>query len=347
MAITIVDVALKAGVSPSTVSRVISNDSRISQKTSKKVRKIMEELGYHPNMMAKSLVTKTTHNLGIILPRPAEELFRNQFFSEIIRGIVTKAASSGYDVLMTTGINADEEEAAVRRLVQGRVVDGIIMLSSRQDEHIISFLKDRKFPFVLVGRSEHHADIISIDNDNVAAAYDVTKKLLEQGHERIAFMSGPANLTVSKDRFSGYHKALLEAGLPLRNEYICEAGFTAESASQAAMDLMNLNNRPTAIITIDDVVAFGVIRTLWNNGMLVPEQCSVIGFNNTIMSEMCLPPIASVDIGIYQMGMSAAHTLISTVKGEGYGQARIIVPHQLIWRESVSVPDASNVKTSG
>ncbi|MGZ9586564.1 LacI family DNA-binding transcriptional regulator [Paenibacillus marinisediminis] len=336
MAVTIVDVAQKAGVSPSTVSRVISNDVRISQKTVRKVRKVMEELGYHPNMLAKSLVTKTTNNIGIVLPRPADELFLNQFFSEIIRGIVTRAAASSYDVLMTTATNQIEEKQAIERLVQGRYVDGIILLSSRRDDQIISFLRDKKFPFVLVGRSEHYADIISIDNDNVAAAYDMTRNLIQRGHRKIAFVSGPFNLTLSKDRLDGYSKALLEAGIPVRKELMYESEFTQESSIHIAECIAKLEDRPTAIITIDDLVALSVIRTLKNNGLRVPEDCSVVGFNNTLFSEMGSPPISSVDIGIYKMGSSASQALIQSIKGDGFDQARIIVPHKLVWRESVS-----------
>lgn len=338
MGVTIVDVAAKAGVSPSTVSRVISNDSRISQKTSRKVRKVMDELGYHPNMMAKSLVTKTTNNLGIVLPRPADELFQNQFFSEIIRGIVTKAAANSYNVLMTAGANMFEEEKAVERLVRGRNVDGIILLSSRHEDPIIYFLREKAFPFVLVGRSDQYHDIISVDNDNISASYDVTRHLIQLGHRNIAFVSGPLNLTVSKDRLSGYGRALFEAGIAHRNEFIFENSFTTESATEITERILRLEQRPTAIIAIDDLTAFSIIRSLWARGLRVPEDCSVVGFNNTIISEMCLPPISSVDIGIYQMGKSVAQTLIQCIKGDGLEQARIIIPHQLIWRESVTHP---------
>ncbi|SMG55808.1 LacI family DNA-binding transcriptional regulator [Paenibacillus aquistagni] len=334
MAVTIVDVAHKAGVSPSTVSRVISNDSRISQKTSRKVRKIMEELGYHPNMLAKSLVTKTTNNIGIVLPRPADELFQNQFFSEIIRGIVTKAASGRYDVLLTTGTNEIEEEQAVERLVRGRNVDGIILLSSKKEDRTISFLREKKFPFVLVGRSEQYSDLISVDNDNVQAAYDVTRRLIQAGHRKIAFVSGPLNLTVSKDRLDGYTKALYEAGIAVQAQYQFEGSFTMESSEEVVQDILKLKDRPTAIVAIDDLVAFGLIRSFWRQGLRIPDDCSIAGFNNTLISEMCLPPIASVDIGIYQMGTSAAQALIQRIKGDGFEQARIIIPHQLIWRES-------------
>ncbi|WP_019424814.1 LacI family DNA-binding transcriptional regulator [Paenibacillus sp. OSY-SE] len=340
MAVTIINVAEKAGVSPSTVSRVISNDSRISQKTSRKVRKVMEELGYHPNLMAKSLVTRTTHNIGIVLPRPAEELFQNQFFSEIIRGIVTKAASSGYDILMTTSTNEIEEWKAVERLVQGRNVDGIILLASQREDPNISFLREKKFPFVLVGRSEDYSDITSVDNDNIAAAQAITRHLIELGHRRIGFVSGPFELTVSKDRLDGYSKALLDGGIPFRGDYVFEGAFTPDSAMQVTEQILKLEERPTAIIAIDDVVAFGIIRSLWNNGLRVPEDCSVVGFNNTSLAEMCLPQISSVDIGMYQMGQSTVQALIQRIKGDGFEQARIIIPHQLIWRRSVTSPDS-------
>jgi DNA-binding LacI/PurR family transcriptional regulator len=334
MAVTIKDIAQKAGVSPSTVSRAISGHPRISKETTDKIKSIMEELGYHPNVMAKSLVSRTTNTIGIVLPRPAEELFQNLFFPEVIRGIVTQATRSSYDLMITTGSTEREELEAVTRLVKGRRVDGIVLLHSRKQDQVVTFLREEHFPFVLVGRSEDYPDIVSVDNDNVQASYDATRHLISQGHKRIGFVSGPPNLTVSRDRLEGYRQAMAESGLETRPEWIVEGEFLQESGFRAMSFFMSLPERPSAIVVIDDVVAFGILRGLTELGYKVPDDLSIVGFNNIQLAELASPPLSSVDIGIYQMGYSASQALIRRIKGEQAMQPRIIIPHRLIVRES-------------
>jgi DNA-binding LacI/PurR family transcriptional regulator len=335
MIVTIKDVAKRAGVSPSTVSRVISNHPRISGQTAERVKRVMEEIGYHPNMMAKSLVSRTTQTIAVILPRPAEELFLNLFFSEVIRGIVTQATRLGYDLLMATGTTEREELQTVTRLVKGRRVDGILLLYSRANDPVIAMLKEANFPFALIGRNEDHPDILTIDNDNVQAAYDATRHLLAQGHERIGFVSGPPNLIVSRDRLQGYRKAMSEAGRDVRNDWIVEGEFMQESGYRAMSFLMGLPERPTALVVVDDVVTFGILRGLGELGYTVPDDISLVSFNNIVFSELATPPISSVDIGIYQLGYTASQELIRSVKGDTDAYARRhIIPHRLVVRES-------------
>lgn len=334
--ITIKDVAKRAGVSPSTVSRVISNNKRISPATTDKIRKIMEEMGYHPNLMAKSLVSKTTNTIGMILPQPAEEAFLNLFFPEFIRGLVSQSAREGYDFMMTSGANEQEEVEAVARLVRGRRVDGVVLLSSRKNDPVISFLHANKFPFVVIGRSEEYPDILSVDTDNIRAAYDVTKHLINNGHERIGLVSGPSRLTISQDRLEGYRKALTESGLPVNPQWVVEGEFSQESGVRAASHMMSLAERPTALVVIDDVSATGVLRGLKELGYNVPHDVSIASFNNIAISQLTSPPISSVDINIYQLGYTASQTLIDSIRGGTFQRNRIIIPHQLIVRESSS-----------
>ncbi|HZG75312.1 MAG TPA: LacI family DNA-binding transcriptional regulator [Paenibacillus sp.] len=335
MTVTIKDVARRAGVSPSTVSRVISNHPRISEETSLRVRKVMEEIGYHPNMMAKSLVSRTTRTIAVILPRPADELFQNLFFSEVIRGIVTQSTRSGYDLLMATGTTEREELETVTRLVRGRRVDGILLLYSRANDPVVAMLKEADFPFAIIGRNEDYPDILTIDNDNVQASYDATRHLISQGHERIGFVSGPPNLIVSRDRLAGYSKAMREAGLPVRNDWIVEGEFLQESGYRAMSLLMGLPERPTALVVIDDVVTFGILRGLVELGYSVPKDLGLVSFNNIVFSELATPPISSIDIGIYQLGYTASQELIRSIQPEHAAHTvRHIIPHRLVVRES-------------
>lgn len=332
--ITIKDIAKLAGVSPSTVSRVISNHPRISIETSAKVRQIMKEYNYHPNIMAKSLVSKTSHTLGIMLPRPAEELFQNYFFGELLRGIMALATRMNYELLLSTETSLGNGIDALSRLVYGRRVDGILLLSSRREDPSITFLEEEGFPFVLIGRSETHPHAPMVDNDNVQTAYDATSHLIAQGHTRIGFVSGPPEFTLSHDRMVGYTKAMEDAQLKVHEDWILEGEHLLESGFQAMSLFMSLPERLTAIVIIDDHVAFGVLRALAELGFRVPEDISVVSFNNIALSELALPPLSSIDIGTYQLGYSAVQLLLKILQGETPPPHPIIIPHQLMVRES-------------
>lgn len=332
--VTIKDIAKVAGVSPSTVSRVVSNHPRISKETSQKVKRIMEEMGYHPNVMAKSLVSKTTQTLAIVLPRPAEELFQDFFFGELLRGILTQSTRAGYDMLLTAATSPHDEAETVSRLVFGRRVDGIILLSSRVNDPLIEMLDKHNFPTVLIGRTDGHPGILSVDNNNEQAAYDATQHLIIQGHERIGFVSGPPSLTVAHDRMQGYRRALREAGLPFRSEWVVEGEFLQQSGYRAMSFMMGLPERPSGLVVIDDVVGFGVLRGLTELGFKVPQDLSLVSFNNIALSELAQPPISSIDIGTYQLGYTASQMLVRLIQEESVHQSRIIIPHRLIVRES-------------
>lgn len=333
MSVTIKDVAKKAGVSPSTVSRVIAEHPRISAETSKRVKEVMEELGYHPNMMAKSLVSKTTRTIGVILPRPAEELLLNFFFYELMRGVLAQLTRAGYDLLMAGGSNEREELETVTRLVRGGRIDGLLLLYSRSSDPVIHFLHEEKVPFVLIGRSLDYENIHSVDNDNIQAAYDATNHLIAQGQKRIGFVSGPARLAMTQDRMTGYTKALSEVGLPFKNGWVVEGEFLLESGYRAMASIMSQPEPPTALVVIDDVVAFGVLKGLAELGYRIPQDVAIVSFNNIALTELTMPPITSVDIGTYQLGYTASQMVLRLIQQEAV-LSRQIIPHRLVIRES-------------
>ncbi|MFH0071266.1 substrate-binding domain-containing protein, partial [Peribacillus sp. NPDC056705] len=213
---------------------------------------------------------------------------------------------------------------------------GAILLYSRQDDQVVDFLKSNNYPFVLVGRSEKYPDILSVDTDNIQAAYDATKHLISLGHKRIGFVSGPPNLIVSQDRMKGYRKALADANLEMRKEWIVEGEFLQESGYRAMSFFMNLPERPTALVIVDDIVAFGVLRGLHELGYKVPDDVAIISFNNISLTELSTPPLSSVDIGIYNLGYTASQALIQAIRNDENTVLpnRYIIPHRLMTRES-------------
>lgn len=334
MRVTIKDVASKANVSPSTVSRVLAGNGRIGKDTIIRVRKVLDELGYHPHHAAQGLVRRTTRTLGISLPRSANDMFGNFFFPELMRGISSRASRDGYDILMTTGSQDREELAALTRIVRGRRVDGVILLSSRQDDPLIRLLEGEDFPYVLIGRNDDSTRALSVDTDNIKAAYELTQHLIAQGNHRIGFIGGPAHVMVHRDRRQGYHQAMEEAHYPVKKEWIIDSELLQESSFRAISMLMELEERPTALVVIDDAVCFGVLRGLGELGYQVPRDISLAAFNNIALSELSTPSLTSVDIGTYQLGYTAAHSLLQLLSTEEVDRHRYIIPHRLIVRES-------------
>ena len=335
MAVTLRDVAEATGVSMSTVSRVISDSPRISKETKMKVRKAMNELGYHPNFIARSLVNQSTNVVGVVFPSSGNTAFQNPFFTEVLRAISEGAHDHKYGIQLTTGKTEEEILQDVTAMVQGKRVDGIVMLYTRVDDPIIQFLLNQHFPFVVIGQppSENEA-VTYIDNDNLRASAEATEKLLALGYKRIAFVGTKDNLTVTVTRLAGYKEALKNAGVACDEALIMFDDFSVEGANNVVSTLLNLSEPPDAILAEDDLVALGILKTLNKKGVQIPTDMAILGFNNTFFSELSNPPLSSVDIHIFDLGFQALTQLIKQIKDKSTPHQRILVEHTLIMRDS-------------
>lgn len=339
MAVTIKDVARLANVAPSTVSRVIANSSRISEKTKEKVREAMDQLGYHPNFIARSLASQTTQAIGLVMPSSTDKVFQNPFFPTVLRGISEAANDRQYALYMTTGKTEDDIYDGVVQMVQGGRVDGVVLLYSKVEDRILSYLQQRNFPFVVIGKPfKHVEEITHVDNDNFRATKEVTEYLINLGHEAIAFIGGDLNLVVTVERLLGYEKALRDAFISLVPEYIIHEEFLREGGQEAVRELMSLEKPPTALVVVDELMALGVLNTLDEMGIKVPDDISIISFNNVMLSEMSRPPLTSVDIGIFDLGFEAAKSLIQKIENPKEPIKRIIIPHKIVKRQSCEMP---------
>ncbi|MBW8349936.1 LacI family DNA-binding transcriptional regulator [Bacillus sp. IITD106] len=335
MSITIKDVAKYANVAPSTVSRVIADSPRISEETKKRVREAMKELGYHPNLIARSLASKSTSVLGLVMPESADVIFQNPFFSNVLQGLSESAHEKMYALQMTTGKTEDEILQEVEHMVQGGRVDGIVLLTSRVEDKLMNYLFKSKFPFVVIGKPFKNAEQIThVDNDNFRAAKEATKYLIKLKHEKIGFIGGSLNLVVTIDRLLGYEKALRDAGIELKDQYVVHEEFLQQGGSEAVAELLKLDEPPTALVVADDVMALGVMKRLDEFGVSVPEEISIVSFNNVIFAEMAKPPLTSVDINIFILGYQAAKNLILNIENPKEPVKRIIIPHELVIRSS-------------
>ena len=335
MTVTIKEVAKLAKVAPSTVSRVISNNPRISEATKRKVKKVMEELGYHPNLNARSLSSKTTQTIGLVMPSSGDVVFQNPFFSTVLQGISEGAHEKKYALQMTTGRSEQETFEAVIEMVQGKRVDGMILLHSKVEDQVIMYLRKMGFPFVVIGKpAKYPEEIAHVDNDNVGAMKEATDYLIKLGHQQIAFIGGSTELMVTVDRLNGYKQALAEASLPINEEYIKHEEFLREGGQEAVSELMALPQRPTSLLVVDDFMALGVLNKLDELGIKVPEDISVISFNNILLSEMSKPPLTTMDINIKKLGLEASRSLIEKIENRTEPAKRIIIAHKLVERLS-------------
>jgi len=335
LSVTIKDVAKRANVSPSTVSRVISNSHEISEKTKKKVRKVMEELGYHINYNARVLVQQSTKTIGIVMKASQNTSVKDPFFQEVINGISAFCSSHDYSISLASG---ESEEAIFQdtvKMVQGKRVDGVIVLYSKLDDKVVPYLYEKEIPFVVLGRPFLEPNkIMSVDNDNVQAAKEATEYLINLGHERIAFIDSMEQAEVGESRLNGYRLAMSMNDLEVKQEYVTRIPFENVEAKAIIKELMNSPKRPTAIVVTGDILSLIVLSALQEQEVKVPDDVSIVSFNNSVIADFSNPPLTSVDIQTYQLGFESAKYLIEKLKHPDNFSKSVIIPTVIVERKS-------------
>lgn len=333
MSITVKDVAKKAGVATSTVSRVINNHPSISDETKRKVRKVMEELGYTPNLAARNLGKKTASAIGVVLPPlNTKERLGNPFYLETIETINEEARTFNMSVAVASARDFDTLLANVERMHRQKQVDGFILTYSDKYDPIITYLVEQNIPFTLIGQPYTQEEkIIYVDNDNQLLGKQATEHLIEKGHDRILFVTNTTHENLYFERYFGYQKALMMANLPL---------FPAVSfeETQDYPDFANVleETKATALVVIDDLFAVRIIQLADLLGYKVPDQLSVISFNNSIFTTLTHPYLTSIDVDVASLGTLATQRLMAQLTHqETQNSLRVVVPHKLIQRETV------------
>ncbi len=311
MKVTIKDVAREANVATSTVSRVLSDNPRISEETKIRVNEAIKRLNYKPNPIARSLAKNKTRILGVVLPNEADDLLSNPFFVNAMKGMSMYAQSKNYYITYAFSKNEENELENIKEMTQSHLVDGIIMLRVKENDESIEYLKDSKFPFVVVGRPKHIEETLWVDNDNFQAMYEVVNKLIQKGHKKIGFIGAIKNLNMSKDRYKGYEKALEDNKIKLDQSIVVYKDEFKESEGQCGCRELLKTEDITAIIATDDLLAFGVLKELSDNKI---KNIATVGFNNTQLAQYQKPPLASVDINADKLGYKAAKLLIETLE---------------------------------
>jgi DNA-binding LacI/PurR family transcriptional regulator len=338
--VTIKDVAKAAGVSPSTVSRVLAGSPSISPKTTEKVRQILREMNYHPHAGARSLVTGTNKTIGLITSRPTTQTFASPFFPEVIRGIGSVLETEGFNLLLSTTQGEANQQQACLQMLRSHHVDGVILTSSRLGDELIDSLVAEDRTFVLIGRPADregrltHPSVHFVNNDNVSAATVAVEHLIARGHRRIAMISGPSHWVYCCDRFQGYQQALAEAGIPFDSDLVLHGNISQQDAHMSVDRLLRLPSPPTAILGVDDVIALGVLEAALRRGRRVPADLAIAGFNDSPVTSWTRPQLTTVRIPVFDLGAMAARMLVGLLHGIPSRPHQVILPSQIIARES-------------
>ncbi|UPM53809.1 LacI family DNA-binding transcriptional regulator [Gottfriedia acidiceleris] len=333
---TIYDIARVANVSKSTVSRVLNNKNNISEESRIRVMKAIEELNYQPNKLARAL-TSSGFDAILVMSRSTKTTAGNTFFSEIIHSISTRSEEENFDVIIQTSKNSKDELDKCIEKIRGKMIKGILMLSSPTNEDFFKELDKYEIPVVVIGRVEgNYQHIYSVDTDNFNDSYQLVQHLINQGHTDIACLHSSIDYHVSIDRLEGYKKCLIDNGIPLRSDRIIDSGYTMEKAYEVSESLLKSKDLPTAIFAIDDLKVIGLYNTTAKLGISIPKDISIIGYNNGIFSPLFSPPLTGIEIPVMKLGEIATDMLFKRIKNEPKKPEHIIVPTKLVERNSVA-----------
>ncbi len=330
---TIYDVASKAGVSIATVSKVINGTGRISEKTRKHVLNVMEELKYQPSMVASALSGKNTYTIGLTLPDLA-----NPYFAEIARAVEDRGRELGFHVLICSTDNDPEKEDKYFSVLMQKRVDGIVIASrTKKDTYLKSMVKDH-IPLTMIAREMPSFAVPAVMVDDYLGGYQAGSHLTAQGHRRIAVMAEDLNDTSSRERMRGCKQAMLDEGLTQECGLEAVGGFTVESGKAAMHELLGSEEPPTAVFACNDILAIGAIQAARERGMRVPEDLSVVGFDNTILASIIDPPLTTVAQPIQEIGKQAVDLLLQEIRGEQVPRQRVVLMPDLVVRGSTAPP---------
>jgi LacI family transcriptional regulator len=321
----ILDVALKAGVSIATVSRVVNkSDHKVNPATREKVLAAIKELDYRPNALAKGLLMKKTMTIGIIIPD-----ISNPYYAEIVRGIQDTADLAGYAVMLH---NTDGKQERIIRyiyLLREKSVDGVIFCGGIINGYeTLSILKELKERVVVVGR--HEVDFPAVMVDNMGGATQAVEHLIALGHRLIGCIGGPDGSPTAVDRLTGYRNALAQNGIALDERLVKRGTWSPESGYLLARELLAGPERPTAVFSANDQMAFGVIKAAREMGLNVPQDLAVVGFDNVPPGSYFDPPLTTVEIPMYDIGVATMRMLIDLLSGEPFEKLRLFKTNLLV-----------------
>jgi LacI family transcriptional regulator len=337
-AVKLKDLAAELGLSVTTVSRALAGYGDVAEGTRLRVLRAAEEMGYVPDVTARRLQKGRTDTLGFIIPTSGPR-FSDPYFSELLAGIGNEAARHNFDLLVSTRPpDTPEEVATYRRMVEGRMVDGLLVVRTRVEDHRIGYLAQIGFPFVAFGRSDLEVDFPYVDEDGLRGLELVTQHLLDLGHRRLAFIAAPEDLMFCNYRRAGLETALERNNLVLKPEYCIVSDLTQRGGHAAMNELLDLSHPPTAVIACNDLMALGAISAAQKQGLVVGRDVAITGFDDIPQAEHSHPPLTTIRQPVYDIGRRICGMLVRLVRGEELAERQVVLQPELIVRESSGVP---------
>ncbi|MCT1227529.1 catabolite control protein A [Lactococcus lactis] len=324
---TIYDVARVAGVSMATVSRVVNGNANVKEKTRQKVLEAIAELDYRPNAVARGLASKRTTTVGVILPT-----ITSTYFAAITRGVDDIASMYKYNMILANSDNDVEKEEKVLETFLSKQVDGIVYMGSSLDEKIRTSLKNSRTPVVLVGTIDGDKEIPSVNIDYHLAAYQSTKKLIDSGNKKIAYIMGSLKDVENTERMVGYQEALLEANIEFDENLVFEGNYSYEQGKALAERL--LERGATSAVVSNDTVAVGLLSAMMDKGVKVPEDFEIISGANSPITQYTYPTLTSVNQPLYDLGAVAMRLLTKLMLKEDVEQNQLVLDHEIFSRRS-------------
>lgn len=332
------DIAVRAGVSVMTISKALRDAPDISAATKSRVKLLALQMGYVPDSMAQSLRNRATKLFGLVISSST-----NPMFARVITAIEERAHELGYDLILAHTLNiVEREEACIRRLlsrkVEGLFISPVYRLSPNAP--VYDELTRRGTPTVILGhRGPFCSEFVSVETDDLPASYNLTQHLLRLGHNRIAVLSGPPASPWAQERFEGYRRALREAQIEVDDRLIFNAGSTIEEGEKAALQLLNESPKATAIQAVNDLVAIGAVNVFLKQGIKIPQDLSIVGFGNILLSEHFRVPLTTVRQPKFRLGVAAIEAMLKLLRGERPETRRLAA--EIVIRESTAAPPST------
>lgn len=330
---SIKDIARRAGVAPSTVSRALAGSTRVSVATRKRIEALAAEMDYTPSAAARSLVTGASQTLGIIVPGLSDP-----YIAAVMEGIESASAAAGYQHVIASTGGDPEQEVRAARMLAGYNPDGLIILSSRAGKAYIDLLPTLNVPVAFVNSAQIGDSVLSIATDNEHGGWLATRHLLDLGHERIAYLGGPARGRSQQARAAGYRRALHEAGLLFDPDLILPGDGSIQAGQEALDRILSRpeDMHPTAVFCYNDLCALGLLAQARRHGLHPPESLSVVGFDDIPLAAICAPPLTTIEQRTTELGQLAADSIFAALRQEPVADIRL--RGELIIRASTSPP---------
>lgn len=322
------EVARIAGVSVATVSRTLASPDRVSPGTRDRVNAAIEQAGYRPNLLAVQFRSRKTFNIVILVPQIA-----NAFFARVISGAQRAAQACGYRILLCDTQGDERVEKEFANLVYAHQADGVIQL--RANDPFADLVDGQQPPLVNACEVIKGGRYPTVSLDNFGAARSITTLLIESGHTRIGLIKGPEHSPLTRDRVAGYEEAHRHANLALDPSLMCEGDFSLRAGYEGAAILLNLPVRPTAIFCENDEMAFGALKRIKEQGLRVPDDCSLVGFDDIEMASYCDPPLTTVSQPAEEFGQRAVEMLKALIENEPLLERHRVLPFKIMMRDSL------------